>query len=197
MKRLAVFASGTGSNFQALVGAAASNDLQAEIALLVCDNLNAPVLEKAKQVGVPVFAFNPKEFDSKAEFEASILEQLQFYNIDLIVLAGYMRLVGTTLLEAYPNKIINIHPSLLPSFPGKDAIGQAIRSGVKITGVTIHYVDQGMDTGPIIAQKAIAIEKDDTLSDVEAKIHQVEHSFYPEIIGKLVNRRFESETSVN
>lgn len=186
MKRLAVFASGTGSNFQALVGAVTSNDLHAEISVLICDNLHAPVLAKAKQAGVPVFVFNPKEFASKAEFEALILEQLQFYKIDLIVLAGYMRLVGTTLLEAYPNKIINIHPSLLPAFPGKDAIGQAIRSGVKVTGVTIHYVDKGMDTGPIIAQKAITIEKDDTHSDVEAKIHQVEHSFYPEIIEILV-----------
>src|SRR5690606_6087050 len=102
----------------------------------------------------PTFVFNPKQYHSKVDFEQEITNELRKYSVDYIILAGYMRLIGPTLLKNFPNRIINIHPSLLPAFPGKDAIGQAVQAGVKVTGVTIHYVDEGMDTGPIIAQKA-------------------------------------------
>ncbi len=104
-----------------------------------------------------MFSFNPKEYGSKEEFETEIAEELRKRDVELLVLAGYMRLIGPTLLRAFPGRIVNIHPSLLPSFPGKDAIGQAIRAGVKVTGVTVHFVDEGMDTGPIIAQEAVSI----------------------------------------
>ncbi|KRG14369.1 phosphoribosylglycinamide formyltransferase [Lederbergia galactosidilytica] len=193
MRRIAIFASGTGSNFQAIVDAIQKGNLQATIALLICDKPEAPVIEKAQKTNIPVFTFSPKEFASKAIFESIICEQLQEAKVDFIVLAGYMRLIGPTLLQAYPNKIINLHPSLLPAFPGKEAIKQAVQAGVKITGITIHYVDEGMDTGPIIAQEAVEISEDDTLFDVERKIHQVEHIFYPQTLQKLCLREYEEE----
>lgn len=186
MKKIAIFASGTGSNFEAIVQAVQDDVLHANIALLVCDKPNAPVIEKAKRAGIPAFVASPKEYPSKADYESHVNEQLQSLGVELIVLAGYMRLIGPTLLSVYPNKIINIHPSLLPAFPGKDAIGQAMEAGVKVTGVTIHYVDEGMDTGPIIEQKAITIDQGDTLADVEAKIHALEHELYPEVIERLI-----------
>jgi phosphoribosylglycinamide formyltransferase 1 len=186
MKKLAVFASGSGTNFQAIIDAISTGTLEAEVSLLVCDKQGAKVIERAKLAGVESFVFTAKEFTSKVEFETLIVEELQKREIDLVVLAGYMRLIGHTLLAAYPNQIVNIHPSFLPSFPGKDAIGQAFRAGVKETGVTVHFVDEGMDTGPIIAQEAISIDVDDTLESLEQKIHEVEHVFYPKTLQSLL-----------
>ncbi|MEK3889745.1 phosphoribosylglycinamide formyltransferase [Bacillus sp. FSL K6-3431] len=189
MKKIAVFASGTGSNFQAIIDAVTANKLHVDVALLVCDRPNAEVVVKAELAEVPVFAFEPKQFTSKAAFEQEIIHQLEQNDVEFIVLAGYMRLVGPTLLTAFANKIINIHPSLLPAFAGKDAIGQAVQAGVKITGVTIHFVDEGMDTGPIIAQKAVELADEDELSDVTRKIHEIEHIFYPETLEKLLGKK--------
>jgi phosphoribosylglycinamide formyltransferase 1 len=186
MKRIAIFASGSGTNFQAIVDAVKKGDLRAEIALLVCDRSEAKVIERAQNEQIPSFVFRPKDYASKQEFETEILKQLHEKDVQFIVLAGYMRLIGPTLLQAYEGKIVNIHPSLLPAFPGKDAIGQAYRAGVKVTGVTIHYVDEGMDTGPIIAQRAIEIHEGETLESIEARIHEVEHQLYPEILEQLL-----------
>ncbi|KKI91406.1 phosphoribosylglycinamide formyltransferase [Bacillus sp. SA1-12] len=188
MKRLAVFASGNGSNFQAILDQIQNGPLEAEIALVVCDKPEAGVIERAKKADIPVFSFVPKEYESKAHFEADILAALHQHQIDLVILAGYMRLIGPTLLGAYTNKIVNIHPSLLPAFPGKDAIGQAFQAGVKVTGVTIHFVDAGMDTGPIIAQQAIDITNDDTVETIADKVHKVEHALYPKVIKELVSK---------
>lgn len=188
MKRIAVFASGNGSNFQAIVERINTGEIKAEIGLVVCDKLQAGVINRAKDEQIPVFSFNPKDYDTKAQFEAEILAELQKREIDLVILAGYMRLIGQTLLAAYGGKIVNIHPSLLPAFPGIDAVGQALSAGVKVTGVTVHYVDAGMDTGPIIAQKAIEIAEDDTKETLAEKVHQVEHVLYPEVIQKLVSK---------
>ncbi|AIF42454.1 phosphoribosylglycinamide formyltransferase [Virgibacillus sp. SK37] len=183
--KAAVFASGTGSNFQALLE---TDGLECEIVLLVSDRPHAAVIDKASAYKIPVFAFNPKSFSSKAAFEKRIVECLQKAGVSWIFLAGYMRLVGPTLLEAFHNKIINIHPSLLPEFPGKDAIGQAYQSGVGETGVTIHYVDEGMDTGPIIAQESIKISNEDTERSLKEKIQQVEHQLYPKVINQLLQQ---------
>ncbi|MGG3956534.1 phosphoribosylglycinamide formyltransferase [Bhargavaea massiliensis] len=193
MKRIAIFASGSGTNFQAIVDAVKKGDIQAEVALLVCDRPQAKVIERAIREHVPVFVFNPKQYETKQQFEREILQQLQQKEIDWIVLAGYMRLIGPTLLQAYPNKIVNIHPSLLPSFPGKDAIGQAYRYGVKVTGVTVHYVDEGMDTGPIIAQQALYIDDGEPLESVERRIHEIEHVLYPKVIQQLVSEKGRAE----
>lgn len=185
MKKIAVFASGSGSNFQALVDAAKADQLSCEIALLVCDKPGAYAIKRAEKAGIPSLVISPKDFASKADYEKEILQKLNESEVELIVLAGYMRLIGETLLTAYEGRIVNIHPSLLPSFPGKDAIGQAFQAKVKITGVTVHYVDEGMDTGPIIAQEAVKMDENETRESLEAKIHQVEHLLYPNVIQKL------------
>lgn len=190
MKRIAIFASGSGSNFEAIVQAIQAGRLNgAEVALLVCDKPGAKVVERAARLGVEAFVFSPKEYADKAAYEADIVAELQKRDVTLVVLAGYMRLVGETLLHAYEGRIINLHPSLLPAFPGKDAVGQAIAHGVKITGVTVHVVDAGLDTGPIIAQRPVAVEETDTAETLAARIHQVEHQLLVEVIGWLVAGR--------
>ncbi|MFZ0477407.1 MAG: phosphoribosylglycinamide formyltransferase [Halobacillus sp.] len=186
MRNIAIFASGAGSNFDAIVQAVERGDLEANISLLICDRVGAPVIEKAQRHDIDTVVFTPKVYDNKAAYEAALLEDCRSRNIDYIVLAGYMRLLGPTLLKPYQNRIVNIHPSLLPAFPGKDAIGQALDKKVKVTGVTVHFVDDGMDTGPIIDQEAIRINEDDTEEDVKQKIQAVEHRLYPEVIQSLL-----------
>ena len=185
MRSIAVFASGSGTNFKSIVDSVHSGKLQAKVELLVCDRPDAFVVERAKAAGIATFVFNPKEYSSKAEFEQEIAVILLQKNVDFIVLAGYMRLIGHVLLEQFPGRIVNIHPSLLPAFPGKDAIGQAIDAGVKVTGVTVHFVDEGVDTGPIIAQEVVRISPFDTKSTLQQKIQDVEHSLYPETLTHL------------
>ena len=185
--KVAVFASGIGSNFQVIVDAAQSGKLHAEIVAVVTDKPQAYVVERAVSAGVSVVAFTPKDFSSKAEHETAILEKLAELEVEWLVLAGYMRLIGDTLLSAYPNKIINIHPSLLPSFPGKDAIGQALDHGVKVTGVTVHYVDAGMDTGQILSQQAVEVVAGDR-EKTEQRIHAVEHELYTKTLQQLWSR---------
>ncbi|WP_020062892.1 phosphoribosylglycinamide formyltransferase [Bacillus sp. 123MFChir2] len=187
MSRLAIFASGSGSNFQALVDAVEAGRLDAQLSLLVCDQPGARVIERANNHHVPCFSFSAKAYESKEGFEQEILTKLQEYEIDWIILAGYMRLIGPTLLTAYGGRIVNIHPSLLPSFPGKDAVGQAIEASVKVTGVTIHYVDAGMDTGPIIAQEAVTVSEDDTRESLQKKIQLVEHRLYVDTVKSLLH----------
>lgn len=182
--KAAVFASGTGSNFQAIME---KENLGCDITLLVCDQPEAKVIAKAEALHVPTLVFQPKQYASKADFETMIRDKLQELDVQWIFLAGYMRLIGPTLLQEFEGRIINIHPSLLPQFPGLDAIGQAFRANVEQTGVTIHYVDAGMDTGPIIAQEKVSISKTDTLEQLQQKIQQVEHRLYPEVIQSLVN----------
>lgn len=189
MSKIAVFASGSGTNFQAIIDAARNKKLHAEVALLVCDKSNAFAIERAKQHNIEVFQFNPKEYENKQAFEAEILKKLQATNIEWIALAGYMRLIGETLLRAYEGRIINIHPSLLPSFPGKNAIEQAYDARVKVTGVTIHFVDEGMDTGPIIAQAPVFIEDNDSIETVRVKIQRVEHRLYPHVLNNVINNQ--------
>ncbi|MBB6455144.1 phosphoribosylglycinamide formyltransferase-1 [Salirhabdus euzebyi] len=187
-KKIAVFASGSGTNFQSIVDAGLKESTAFKVEILVCDKPNAKVIERATIANVPCFVFDPKTYDSKRDFEKQIQKQLEQKQIDLVALAGYMRLIGPTLLTAFEGKIINIHPSLLPAFPGKDAIGQAFDKKVKITGVTIHYVDAGMDTGPIIEQEAVRIEREDTREVVQEKIQRVEHQLFPEILHNLCVR---------
>ncbi|WP_106768899.1 phosphoribosylglycinamide formyltransferase [Paenibacillus faecalis] len=181
--RIAVFASGTGSNFQSLVDAQASGVLGGEINLLVCDKPQAPVIQRAREAGVDMFVFQPKDYASREDYEREIALELQRRKIDLIVLAGYMRLLTSVLVEPYTGRMINIHPSLLPSFTGKNAIGQALEYGVKITGVTVHFVDQGMDTGPVIAQRAVEVVEGDDEASLTRRIQAVEKQLYPEVVS--------------
>jgi phosphoribosylglycinamide formyltransferase-1 len=188
--KIAIFASGSGSNFAAIMEAIQNQTLiGADVQLLVCDKPGAYVLERAASYEVPTFVFQAKEYPDKASFEREILQQLEERGVELIVLAGYMRLIGETLLKAYGGRMINLHPSLLPAFPGKDAIGQAFRYGVKVTGITVHFVDEGMDTGPIIAQRTVPILQDDDETTLAARIHQEEHRLLPQVVQLLVDRK--------
>ncbi|MBO1000362.1 phosphoribosylglycinamide formyltransferase [Bacillus sp. SD075] len=189
MKRLAVFASGNGSNFQSIAEAIKSGKLEAEICLVVCDREDAYVLERAKLENIDSFSFSAMNYSNKTEYELEILEKLRHYEIEFIILAGYMRLIGPILLQEYSQRIVNIHPSLLPSFPGKDAIGQAFDAGVKETGVTVHYVDDGMDTGPVIAQKAVPILEGDTKDILQKRIQEMEHDLYPSVLQELCHKK--------
>jgi len=185
--KFAIFASGSGSNFQVIYDAVKAGRLVANAVLVVTDKPGAFVEERAKKAGVETLAIKQTSFSSKEAYEQEILKKLQELKVEWIVLAGYMRLIGNVLLEAYPNRIINIHPSLLPAFPGKDAIGQAMDHGVKITGVTVHYVDAGMDTGPILAQQAVEVVDGDR-EKTEERIHAVEHELYTKTLQKLWSR---------
>ncbi|MFD1452975.1 MULTISPECIES: phosphoribosylglycinamide formyltransferase [Oceanobacillus] len=181
-QRLSVFASGTGSNFDAMMQ---DEKIASSIVLLVCDKPGAAVIAKAEKSGLETLVLTPKSFSTKQEYEKVIYEKLQSLGVEWIFLAGYMRLIGETLLSHYEGRIVNIHPSVLPDFPGKDAIGKAYRAGVSKTGVTVHYVDEGMDTGPIIAQEEIEMIPGETEEQLKTRIQAVEHRLYPNVIKQL------------
>ncbi|KWX87500.1 phosphoribosylglycinamide formyltransferase [Paenibacillus riograndensis] len=192
--RIAVFASGQGSNFAALAEAERAGQLGGgRIELLVSDRPEAPVANRAEEAGIPALLLRPKDFASRELYEAEIVAELQRRDIGLIVLAGYMRLITPVLLTPYAGRTVNIHPSLLPAFAGKDAIGQALDYGVKLTGVTVHFVDGGMDTGPVIAQRSVAVEPGDTVESLAERIHQVEYELYPEVVRALAEGKVELE----
>jgi phosphoribosylglycinamide formyltransferase 1 len=188
MKKVAVFASGSGSNFQAIIDVIQSGQLDADISLLVCDKPGAFAIERARAAKIPVFVFTAKDYPSKEHYEEEILAQLKANGVEFIVLAGYMRLIGSKLLAAYKGRIVNIHPSLLPAFPGKDAVGQALAANVKWSGVTIHFVDEGMDTGPIIIQERVRIEENETRESLQLKIQKSEHKLYPSVLQMLLTQ---------
>ncbi|MCL2378171.1 MAG: phosphoribosylglycinamide formyltransferase [Defluviitaleaceae bacterium] len=185
MKNIAVFASGNGSNFEAVAAAAANDKINAKVSLLVCDKPEAKVITRAARLGIPVFICSPKGFANRAAHERQILAALKEAGAEFIVLAGYMRIIGKTLLCEYGGRIVNIHPSMLPDFPGMDAIAKAFESGASHTGVTVHYIDAGVDTGPIIAQRRVDILPGDTLETLEERVHQVEHELYVAVLKGL------------
>lgn len=187
LKKIAIFASGNGTNFVALQQAIKVRPIAAKIALLVCDDSAAPVIKKAQADDIPVLVINFHDYANKAAAEAIILSALQRHQIDAILLAGYMRIIGQTLLTAYPHKIINIHPALLPKFPGRHGIEDAFAAGVTETGVTIHFIDAGIDTGQIIGQRTVAVKPDDTVDSLAARIHATEYQFYPDVLQSLIN----------
>lgn len=192
--RIAVFASGQGSNFQALLDASHAGELGgAEIVLLVSDKPQAPVVERARAAGVDTFVFQPKAYARREDYEAEIAAELEGRQVDLVVLAGYMRLLTAVLVDRYAGRMINIHPSLLPAFPGKDAIGQAWEYGVKVTGVTVHLVDGGMDTGAVVAQTAVPLLPDDRIESLEERIHQAEKELYPQVVTWFAEGRIVAE----
>lgn len=185
MKRIAIFASGSGTNFEALVTACERGTIAARTVLMVCDKPGARVVGRAVEHGVEPFVFAPKEYASKADYEREIVRRLDAAGVDLVCLAGYMRICGEVLLGAYGGRIVNVHPSLLPAFRGARAIEQALEYGVKVYGVTIHWVDATLDGGKIIAQRAFAYEGDD-LEELEALVHATEHPLYVETVGRLL-----------
>ena len=183
MKKIAVFASGNGSNFQVIAE-------QFPVEFVFSDHRDAYVLERADKIGVKNYAFELREFDSKAAYEQAIVDLLDEHKIDLVCLAGYMKIVGPTLLGAYEGRIINIHPAYLPEFPGAHGIEDAWNADVDQSGVTIHWVDSGVDTGKIIQQVRVPRLAEDTLESFEARIHEQEYQLYPEVLDSLgVERR--------
>ena len=186
MKKIVIFASGSGSNFQALVEKLHGSIC--DVSLLICDKPGAYCLQRAENLGIPAKALFPKDYPSKKEYEQEILGLLAAIQPDLIVLAGYMRLIGPTLLHVYEGKIINIHPALLPAFPGRDGIGEALAYGVKVMGATVHYVDSGIDTGKIIDQDSFKREGHESDEEVRQKIHAIEHELYPKVIKKILGQ---------
>lgn len=187
--RIAVFASGSGSNFQALAEAIRDRGINASIELVVSDKPSAYVLERAKHFNIETYTFRPKENPSREAYEQLIVAKLREMGIELIVLAGYMRIITNVLLEPYYGRIVNIHPALLPSFPGVNGVAQALDYGVKITGATVHFVDGGMDTGPIIAQQAVEVLDNDTEQTLAARIHQAEHELLPKVVSWIAEGR--------
>lgn len=185
MRHLAVFASGRGTNLEAIMEAAERGAIPARVVLVVVDKPEAEAVERARRHGVECFAFRAKEYPSKEAYEAEIVARLQAARVDLVCLAGYMRIVGPTLLEAYRGRIINIHPSLLPAFRGARAIEQAMEAGVKVYGVTIHEVDDSLDGGRILAQRAFEYYGHDQ-AELEQLIHEVEYPLYTETIRKII-----------
>ncbi len=183
--QLAVLASGRGSNFLSILKAIEKGDLDARIAILISDKENAPALQKAQEAGIPTLYINPKLYPDREAYETEMVKQLESLHIDLVVLAGYMRLVGKVLLASYPHKIINIHPALLPAFPGLHAQRQAVDYGVKFSGCTVHFVDDGMDTGAIIAQSVVPVNADDTEDMLAERILVEEHKLYPQVLKWL------------
>lgn len=186
--RVAVFASGNGSNFETMAKSHALKAAGLEIELLVCDQPHAFVLQRAQKYHIPTLVIKLSDYPNRGAYEAAILEKLKPLKLEYILLAGYMRVVTPVLLKAFPKKIINIHPSLLPKFSGLEAIERTFASGDQVTGVTIHYIDEGVDTGPIIRQDKVVRLRNDTESTLEARIHQTEHQMYRQVILDLLNK---------
>ncbi len=189
----AVLASGNGSNLQAIIQAVRSKKIKAKLALVVSDRADAFALERARKAKIPTAVLNPKNFPDRESFDRMLVEQLFASKIDFVVLAGFMRILSPYFIQSFPHKILNIHPALLPAFKGAHAIKDAFDYGVKTTGVTVHFVDEQVDHGAIIAQEAVSILPKDTLAKLERRIHSVEHRLYPKAValfaaGKLAVR---------
>lgn len=187
--RLGVLASGRGSNLQAIMDAAAAGKINAEVAVVISDHSDAYALERARQRGIPAEFVDSKSFGSKEEYEEVIVELLKRHGVELVCLAGYMLVVGAVMLNAFPNRILNIHPALLPAFQGLHGQEQAWRHGVKFSGCTVHFVDEGVDTGPIIIQAVVPVLDDDTADTLAARILEQEHVIYPEAIQRFAEGR--------
>ena len=190
MKNIAIFCSGKGTNLQAIINAAGRRKLNANISLVISDRQDSFSLTRAKRAGIEALFIDPERFGTRTGFEKEIMRNLKKHSIDLIVLAGFMRMLSPGFVKRYRNRILNIHPALLPSFKGTSGIKDALDYGVKITGPTVHFVDEGMDSGPIILQSAVKVRDVETEESLARRIHAKEHIIYPEAIrlvleGKL------------
>ncbi len=191
--RLGVLISGSGSNLQALMDASAEGRLSAEIACVISDKEAAYGLERARKAGVPAVWVDRAACPTMREYDLRILEVLRRHEVDTVVMAGYMRLLGTEVLDSFPMRVLNIHPALLPSFAGANGIRDALEHGVKVTGVTVHFANEVFDEGPIIAQEAVRVDEGETLASLEAKMHEVEHRLYPQALQWLAEGRVRVE----
>ena len=188
MKKVGVLVSGRGSNLQALIDAARRGELGAEIAVVVSNVEDAPGLDRARQAGIPA-VFRDHRGMKREAFDAEVVEVLRAHGVDLVCLAGFMRLLSPVFVRAFPGRILNIHPALLPAFPGLDAQRQAFEHGVKVSGATVHLVDEGLDSGPIVAQEAVRVLSSDTPETLAARILETEHRLYPRAVRLLLEGR--------
>ena len=189
MKNLGVLISGRGSNLQALI----DSQLPAQIKVVISDKADAYGLERAKKYNIEAIYINPKDFKDKNTYELEIVKVLKKHDVELVCLAGYMRIVGEVLLEHYEGKMVNIHPSLLPAFPGLHAQKQALEHGVKVSGATVHFVDSGCDTGPIIIQSSVPVLENDTEETLSARILEQEHKIYPQAVKLIAEGKIKIE----
>ena len=193
MTKAAVFASGSGTNFEALMSHQEDGSLDCEIVCLIADREKACVRERARNHSIPEFCYIQKNYPSKKEYEEDILAKLQEMDVDLIILSGYMRYIGQVLLENFPRRIINIHPAYLPEFPGAHGISDAYEAGVDQTGVTVHYVDEGVDTGPVILQERVPIDPAWDLETLESHVHAKEYDLFWRAVNQAVAELNDSE----
>jgi len=191
--RVAVLASGRGSNLQSLIDEWKTGHLPVDFAGVASDKLNAKALERAQDAKIPARAFLPENYSDKLSFEMDILNWLEEIDAELLVLAGYMRVLSRDFLRGADYPIVNIHPSLLPAFPGLNAQAQALKYGVRVSGCTVHFVDEGMDTGPIILQQAVPIYDEDDVQSLSERILKVEHEIYPEAIRLIATGKVKRE----
>jgi phosphoribosylglycinamide formyltransferase-1 len=187
-QRLAVMASGAGSNFEGLVTACRSQQLAAEVALLVVNNPGCGAEQRAARLGVPYQRIDHRDHASRQSLDCALIEAFQKSQVDLVVMAGWMRIVTPVLVDAYPDRLINIHPSLLPSFRGLDAVGQALAAGVQLTGCTAHLVRPEVDAGPVLVQAAVPVHADDDHDSLSARIQQQEHRILPLAVALAATR---------
>jgi len=192
-RRLGVLISGRGSNLQALIDAVADGILDAQIGVVISNKANVAGLDRARTTGIDTLVLDHRAFASRDEYDAEMARQLLARGVSLVCLAGFMRLIGTPLLEAFPNAILNVHPSLLPAFPGVDAQRQAFEHGVKVSGATVHLVTGELDGGPIVLQSAVPVRDDDTVELLSARILIEEHRIYPEAVRFILDGRWRVE----
>lgn len=182
---LAVLVSGQGSNLRALMAAIDSGSCQATISCVLSDRASAAALEHARAHGLRTELVEPRAYPDRESWDAALAQRVASHAPGLVVLAGFMRLVGARMLEAFPRRIVNVHPALLPAFPGLDAPSQALRAGVRLSGCTVHLVDAGVDTGPILAQAAVPVHDDDDAASLHARIQRVEHALLPAVVHAI------------
>jgi phosphoribosylglycinamide formyltransferase 1 len=188
--RIGVLISGRGSNLQALIDATRDGRLRAQIAVVISNRPQAAGLERAREAGIETIVVEHRQFASRDEYDARLAQELRSRDVTLVCLAGFMRLIGRPLLDAFPGAILNIHPSLLPAFPGIDAQRQAFEHGVKVTGVTVHLVNAELDAGAIVLQAPVAVHADDTVESLSARILEQEHRLYPEAVATVLSGRW-------
>ncbi|MFA4873965.1 MAG: phosphoribosylglycinamide formyltransferase [bacterium] len=190
---IGVLVSGSGTNLQSIIDASLQGLIDAQVRVVVSDVAEAYALARARKSGIPAIAIERNNFSSRPEFEEAIVDTLNERGVELVCLAGFMRIIGATLLEAFPDRIINVHPALLPSFPGLHAQKQALDYGVKVAGCTVHFVDSKTDHGPVIAQASVEVREDDTAETLAARILKEEHRIYPEAIQLYAAGRLKIE----
>lgn len=198
--KIAILASGNGTNFEVLTKKFQAGEIPGTEALMFCNHPNAPVIKRAQRLGIPYETFSVKECGSKQAYESRLLKVLKEYKIDFIILSGYLRVVGSTILNEYPDSIVNLHPALLPKYPGLNSIARAFedyqRGLIDKTGVTVHFIDARLDHGPIIAQKAVPIYPDDTEETLETRVHETEHELFPMAVSEVIQKRMKRGNKV-